>query len=63
MTIEIHPEILESTGQNKSEIWEILDSENASIMHEGKVINKIEFARITGPFEIQVLFPMHGGEK
>ena len=63
MTIEIHPEILESTGQQKSEIWEILDSENASIMHEGKVIDKIEFERITGPFEIQVVFPMHGAEK
>lgn len=63
MTIEVHPEILESTGQNKSEIWEILDSQNAVIKHEGKMIGQRDFEKIVGPFEIQVVFPMHRIEK
>ena len=63
MTIEIHPEILESTNQRKSQIWEILDSKNAVVKHEGKVIDQIDFERITGPFEIQVLFPLNRTEK
>lgn len=63
MTIEIHPEILESTGQRKTEIWEILNSQNAIIKHEGKVIDQRDFERITVPFEIQVLFPMNRIEK
>lgn len=63
MTIEVHPEILESTGQNKSEVWEILDSQNAVIQYEGKMIGQRDFEKIVGPFEIQVVFPMHRIEK
>lgn len=57
MTMEIHPEILASIGQSRSEIWEILESHGGIIRHEGLKIRLQDFEQIRGPFEIQVLFP------